>query len=63
MANIVDDEHKKLRPDGLRELLAKYAEVEMLLKLGEYKSGSDPTTDEAVQKIEQINRIPQARNA
>ena len=39
----------------LRELLAKYAEVEMLLKLGEYKPGGDKKTDEAVSKIEAIH--------
>ncbi len=38
-----------------RELMAKYAEVEILLKLGEYKPGGDAVTDEAVQKIDKIN--------
>jgi ATP synthase in type III secretion protein N len=39
----------------LRQLLAKYSEVEMLIKLGEYKPGGDPITDEAVKKIDAIN--------
>lgn len=39
----------------LRQLLAKYQEVEMLIKLGEYKPGGDAVTDTAVKKIDQIN--------
>ncbi|MCA8999424.1 MAG: EscN/YscN/HrcN family type III secretion system ATPase, partial [Planctomycetaceae bacterium] len=54
MNAIIDDQH--LAAAGqLRQLLAKYQEVEMLIKLGEYKPGSDPVTDEAVRKIELIN--------
>jgi type III secretion protein N (ATPase) len=40
----------------IRELMAKYAEVELLIKIGEYKPGSDKVTDEAVAKIERINQ-------
>ena len=36
-------------------LLAKYAEVELLLKIGEYKRGSDPETDEAIAKNAAVN--------
>ena len=39
----------------LRTLLAKYAEVELLLKIGEYKKGTDPETDEAIAKNGAIN--------
>ena len=39
----------------LRALLAKYAEVELLLKIGEYKKGTDPETDEAVAKNAAVN--------
>ncbi len=35
----------------IRELIARHAEVEFLIQVGEYKPGSDPLTDEAVQKI------------
>ena len=28
----------------MRELMAKYADVELLVKIGEYKSGSDAVT-------------------
>jgi type III secretion protein N (ATPase) len=41
----------------LRQLLAKYSEVEMLIKLGEYKPGGDAVTDEAVKKIDAINKF------
>lgn len=34
----------------LRELMAKYAEVELLVKIGEYKHGADPLVDEAIDK-------------
>ena len=54
MNNIVDDDH--LRVAGrMRELLAKFREIELLIKIGEYKQGSDPTADEAKRKIDTIN--------
>ena len=34
-----------------RELLARYAEAEFLVQVGEYKSGSDPLTDAAIERI------------
>lgn len=39
----------------LRELLAKYQEIELLLRIGEYRAGSDAVADEAVEKIDAIN--------
>ncbi|MEO1525000.1 MAG: type III secretion system ATPase SctN [Planctomycetota bacterium] len=54
MNNIVSSEHTEAA-GKMRQLMAKYAEVEMLIKLGEYKPGGDAKTDEAVQKIEAIN--------
>lgn len=38
----------------VRELMAKYAEVELLVRIGEYKRGGDAGTDEAIDKIERI---------
>ncbi|MDD4934133.1 MAG: FliI/YscN family ATPase [Methylacidiphilaceae bacterium] len=38
----------------LRMLLAKYQEVELLARVGEYQSGSDPLADEALAKLEAI---------
>ena len=56
MNNIVGEEH--LRVAGrIRELLAKYREVELLLKIGEYRKGSDPLADEAIAKVGTINGI------
>lgn len=55
---ITTPEHRQAA-SRVRELLSKYAEVEILIKLGEYKSGNDPTTDEAVRKIGQIRAFLQ----
>lgn len=35
----------------IRELLARYAEAEFLVQVGEYKTGSDPLTDTAIARI------------
>ena len=51
---IIDAEHKK-NAAKLRTLLAKYAEVELLLKIGEYRKGSDRDTDEAIEKNDAVN--------
>lgn len=50
MDAVVSPDHKA-RATRMRELLARYAEAEFLLQVGEYKSGSDETTDEAIEKI------------
>ncbi|WP_048647049.1 FliI/YscN family ATPase [Nitratireductor soli] len=39
----------------IRELLARYAEVELLLRVGEYEKGHDAVADEAVARIDRIN--------
>ena len=51
---IIPKDHKAAAAK-LRALLAKYAEVELLLKIGEYKKGSDPETDEAIAKNPAVN--------
>lgn len=53
---IVTPEHKKAA-SRLRQLLARYNEVETLLRIGEYKSGSDPETDEAIRRHDAINQF------
>lgn len=58
MNNIVPKAHVQ-DAGRLRQLLAKYEEVEILLKLGEYKPGGDKVTDEAVNKIESIRQFLQ----
>ncbi|MBW7849357.1 MAG: type III secretion system ATPase SctN [Rhodospirillales bacterium] len=45
----------------IRQLMAKYAEVELLVKIGEYKPGADPVTDEALKKIDAINAFLRQR--
>ena len=45
----------------LRELMAKYQEVELLVKIGEYKRGGDATTDEAIDKHEAIRSFLRQR--
>ena len=51
---IVTKEHGRLS-GRMRELLAKYREVELLLKIGEYAKGSDAATDEAIAKMDKVN--------
>ena len=51
---IIQPEHKKAA-SKLRTILAKYQEVELLLKIGEYQKGADKDTDEAIQKIDAVN--------
>ena len=51
---IVPKDHK-LAAAKLREILAKYQEVELLLKIGEYQKGADRATDEAIAKIDAVN--------
>ncbi len=41
----------------IRSLMAKYQEVELLVRIGEYKKGSDPAADEAISKIDAINNF------
>ena len=51
---IIPPEHKTAAAK-LREILAKYQEVELLLKIGEYQKGADRATDEAIAKIDACN--------
>lgn len=54
MNSIVSPEHKK-SAQKLREILAKYAEIELLIQLGEYKRGNDPEADFALDHIDKVN--------
>jgi type III secretion protein N (ATPase) len=38
----------------IRELLGKYDEVELLVRIGEYQKGADPAADKAIAKIDTI---------
>ncbi len=55
LMDIVTTEKHKLEAGRMRELLGRYQEVELLIRVGEYKTGSDPLADEAVAKIDRIN--------
>jgi len=54
MNNIVDDNHTAAA-QKIRNLMSKFSEIELLLKIGEYTSGSDALADEAIEKIDSIN--------
>jgi type III secretion protein N (ATPase) len=53
MNMVVEPEHKKIA-GRMRELMAKYQEVELLVKIGEYKRGSDAIADQAIDRIDNI---------
>jgi type III secretion protein N (ATPase) len=54
MDAVVPPEH---RADAarIRELLARYGEVELLVRVGDYQRGTDAVADEATSKIDRIN--------
>lgn len=54
MNNIVDKEHKQAA-QRLRQILAKYQEIELLVQLGEYHQGADPEADFALSHIDKVN--------
>ena len=54
MNSIVSKEHKQAA-QKLRKVLAKYAEVELLVQIGEYKKGSDKDADDALARIGAVN--------
>ncbi|MBQ3892946.1 MAG: type III secretion system ATPase SctN [Desulfovibrio sp.] len=54
MNAIVTKEHKKAA-QRLRQILAKYAEVELLVQIGEYKKGADKDADDALAHIDKVN--------
>lgn len=60
MSAVVDREHGEAA-GRVRELMAKYAEVELLVKIGEYKPGSDSVTDEAIERIDAIRSFLKQR--
>ncbi|MCW7536980.1 FliI/YscN family ATPase [Aquabacterium sp. A7-Y] len=48
MGNVVSPEHRSAAA-RFRKLMADYQELELLIRLGEYKPGQDPAADAAVQ--------------
>jgi type III secretion protein N (ATPase) len=58
MSDITTPEQQKAA-NHLRNLLAKYEEIELLVRVGEYQKGSDPVADEALEKISKIRSLLQ----
>ena len=58
MNMVVTSEHKAMA-GRIRELMAKYQEIELLVKIGEYKRGSDSIADQAIDKIDAIRHFLQ----
>ena len=54
MNAIISKEHKAAA-QKLRKILAKFAEVELLVQIGEYKKGSDKDADDALSRIDAVN--------
>jgi type III secretion protein N (ATPase) len=54
MSSIVDKEHKNMAGE-IRNILAKYAEMELLVQIGEYKKGTDAAADNALARIVKVN--------
>jgi len=54
METVAAPEHRAAAA-RVRELFARYADIEILVRVGEYKTGADPKSDEALAKIDQIN--------
>ncbi|MGR2737925.1 FliI/YscN family ATPase [Billgrantia sp. Q4P2] len=48
LMDAVTSSEQRRNASRLRDLLARYRDVELLLQVGEYREGSDPPTDEAV---------------
>ena len=53
MENVANAEHRR-DAGKMRELMARYRDVELLLQVGEYREGSDAATDEAIHKRAEV---------
>ncbi len=56
LTDLVNKDHLKLIGKA-REVLANYKKIEMLLRIGEYKRGSDRDADYAIDHIERLRRF------
>lgn len=56
LPNIVDKQHLDLI-GKVREVLANYKKNELLIRIGEYKPGSDKNADFALKYIDKVNRF------
>ena len=55
LMEIVTPPDQRADATHMRTLLARHADVELLVRVGEYQQGSDPIADEAIAKINRIN--------
>lgn len=56
LPHIIDKEHLQLI-GKVREVLANYKKNELLIRIGEYKPGSDKNADFAIKYIDKVNRF------
>ena len=56
MGNVVSDEHLQAAQQ-VRRLMALYKETELLVKIGEYQTGSDAETDKAIEAKDEITEF------
>ncbi|HEY3596815.1 MAG TPA: FliI/YscN family ATPase [Paraburkholderia sp.] len=56
MTRVTDAAHRA-EADRVRGWLSRYQEVELLLQIGEYQRGSDPASDEAIERHAAIGRF------
>ncbi|MEM9785826.1 MAG: FliI/YscN family ATPase, partial [Pseudomonadota bacterium] len=59
--DIVVDDAQKQAAGEVNSLLAAYQDVELLVKIGEYKQGSDTRSDRAINKNDDINAFLKQR--
>jgi type III secretion protein N (ATPase) len=62
MSAIVDADHQATA-SRVRALMARYAELELLLRVGEYRQGGDVLSDAAMAKHDAIKAFLQQRSA
>jgi len=55
MPAVTTREHQQ-QASRIREVLANYKKIEVLLRIGEYKPGSDKDSDFAIKSIDKVNR-------
>jgi type III secretion protein N (ATPase) len=60
MTAIASAEHQEMAAK-INGWLAAYAEVELLVRVGEYKPGSDPQADQAIARNKDINAFLRQR--
>jgi type III secretion protein N (ATPase) len=56
ISHIISKEHLEL-VGKVNEVLANYKKNELLIRIGEYKAGSDKATDYAIKYIDKVNRF------